>query len=89
MPTVTGRRAAGANYHYRRITMKRIYRSSKDKKLAGLCGGIGEMLEVDPTLIRLACVFLCLTTAIVPLVITYVVAWIIVPLNHSAKSEPD
>ena len=69
--------------------MKRIYRSSRDKKLAGLCGGIGEMFEIDPTLVRLVCVFLCLTTAIVPLVVSYIVAWIIVPMNHSAKPEAD
>ena len=69
--------------------MNRICRSSRDKRLAGLCGGIGEVLDIDPTLIRLAFVFLCLTTAIVPLVITYIVAWIIVPMNHSAKPEGD
>ena len=32
----------------------RIHKSAKDKKLAGVCGGIAEYLGVDPTIIRLA-----------------------------------
>ena len=32
---------------------KKLYRSMADKKLCGVCGGLGEYFEVDPTLIRL------------------------------------
>lgn len=32
---------------------KKLYLSRENKKLAGVCGGIGEYLEVDPTIIRL------------------------------------
>ena len=32
---------------------KKLYRSLADKKLCGVCGGLGEYFEVDPTLIRL------------------------------------
>ena len=32
----------------------RLHKSTKDKKLAGVCGGIAEYLGVDPTIIRLA-----------------------------------
>ena len=32
---------------------KRLYRSMADKKLCGVCGGLGEYFDVDPTLIRL------------------------------------
>lgn len=35
---------------------KKLYRSTKDKVLAGVCGGLGEYFDVDPTLVRLACV---------------------------------
>ena len=34
---------------------KKLYRSTKDKVLAGVCGGLGEYFDVDPTLVRLAC----------------------------------
>jgi phage shock protein C len=31
---------------------KRLYRSLRDRKLAGICGGLGDYLSCDPTLIR-------------------------------------
>jgi phage shock protein C len=33
---------------------KRLYRSTTDKQVAGVCGGLGKYLEIDPTIIRLA-----------------------------------
>jgi phage shock protein C len=60
--------------------MKRLYRSTTDKKIAGVFGGVGEMLNIDSTLIRLLMVFAGLATGIIPLVITYLIAaWIIPP----------
>lgn len=59
--------------------MKRLYRSKKDAKLGGICGGLGEILEVDPTLIRLIFVFLAMITGVLPLVVTYLIAWFIIP----------
>jgi phage shock protein C len=56
-----------------------LYRSREDRVFAGLCGGIGELAGVDPTIIRLILVFLALLTAVMPVLVTYVVAWIIVP----------
>ena len=32
---------------------KRLYRSSRNKVLAGVCGGLGEYFEVDPVIVRL------------------------------------
>ena len=58
---------------------RKLNRSRGNRVFAGLCGGIGEMLGADPTIIRLLLVFLALVTAVMPAVITYVVAWIIVP----------
>ncbi len=56
---------------------KRLYRSLKDRKIAGVCGGIGEYFDVDPTLIRLLTVALVL--AMGSGVLAYILAWIIVP----------
>jgi phage shock protein C len=61
--------------------MKKLYRSLEDKKIAGICGGIGEVYHIDPSLLRLAFVFLYLATGIVPLLVTYIVGWIIIPLG--------
>ncbi|MBI3585665.1 MAG: PspC domain-containing protein [Ignavibacteriales bacterium] len=59
--------------------MKRLYRSLTDRKLAGICGGLGEYLDVDPTVVRLAAVIICFATGFIPLVVAYIVAWFIVP----------
>ena len=59
--------------------MKRLYRSEKDKKVVGLCGGFGAYLDVDPVIVRLVFVGLVLITGLLPLTIAYFVAWFIVP----------
>ena len=61
--------------------MKKYYRSTKDKKIAGLCGGFAEMVDADQTLIRLAVVFIAFITGILPVLVTYLVAWWIVPMK--------
>jgi phage shock protein C len=60
--------------------MKRLYRSQQNKRIAGVCGGLGELMDVDPTIIRLAVVILGLATGILPFLIGYLVAWWIVPV---------
>lgn len=59
--------------------MSKFYRSRTDQKIAGICGGLGEVYHVDANLIRIGLVFLTLLTQIVPVVITYLVAWMILP----------
>jgi phage shock protein PspC (stress-responsive transcriptional regulator) len=59
--------------------MKRIYRSKTDQKLGGICGGLGEMFKLDPTLVRLALVFATIVTGFFPLIITYIIGWVIIP----------
>ncbi len=59
--------------------MKRLYRSYTNKKIAGICGGLGEYLGVDPTVIRLVAVFAGLATGVIPFLVGYVLAWVIVP----------
>ena len=61
--------------------MKKLYRSNKDKMIAGICGGLGEMSNIDPTLLRLAFVFIGLLSGIIPALVAYIVGWIIIPIN--------
>jgi phage shock protein C len=63
--------------------MKRIYRSEEDKKIAGILGGLGELFDIDPTLLRLLFVFIGLATGIVPLIVAYFVGWIIIPKGEN------
>lgn len=59
--------------------MKRLYRSQHNKKIAGVCGGLAELMDIDPTIVRLAVVILGLATGILPFLIGYLIAWWIVP----------
>lgn len=60
--------------------MKKLYRSQKDKMIAGICGALGERFSVDSTLLRLAIVFLGVATGILPMGAAYIVGWIIIPI---------
>jgi len=66
--------------------MKKLYLSRTDKKIASVCGGIGETYDIDPNLIRLICVFLCIIMAVLPVVLTYLAAWMIFP-EETSKYE--
>lgn len=56
---------------------KKLYRSTKDKKLAGVCGGIAEYFETDATVIRLAVVLLTLFAGMS--IWLYIIAALIIP----------
>ncbi|MBX7065842.1 MAG: PspC domain-containing protein [Parachlamydiales bacterium] len=59
--------------------MKRLYRSRIDRKIAGVCGGLAEYLNTDPTVIRLIAVVVLIFTGFVPMFLAYILAWIIIP----------
>lgn len=58
--------------------MKKLYRSKTDRKIAGVCGGIGKYLDVDPTLIRIGFVILALPGGL-PGVVPYLIPWLVIP----------
>lgn len=55
----------------------KLYLSDTNKKIGGVCGGIGEYFGVDPTLIRLIWILLIFLAGTG--VIAYFIAWIIIP----------
>jgi phage shock protein PspC (stress-responsive transcriptional regulator) len=58
---------------------KKLYRSEKDKMVAGICGGIGEYLGIDSTVVRLLWVIFTVLSIVWPGVLAYAIAWIIMP----------
>jgi len=56
---------------------KRLYRSKKDRVIAGICGGIAEYSNVDPTIIRL--LWVVGTFLWGAGLLAYILAWIIIP----------
>ena len=63
--------------------MKKLYKSTTDRKIAGVCGGIAEYLNVDSTLVRLAAVVLmfCFGSGL----LAYIAAAVIMPEADSVE----
>ena len=59
---------------------KRLHKSDSDKKLCGVCGGIAEYFDIDPTLVRIGWVIFCALGG--SGFIAYVVAAIIMPSRN-------
>lgn len=62
----------------------RLYRSSTDRMLGGVCGGLGKYLEIDPLLIRL--VFVLLAFSGVSIVL-YILLWLLIPNEPQAALQ--
>ncbi|MBI4360704.1 PspC domain-containing protein [Candidatus Micrarchaeota archaeon] len=58
---------------------KRLHLSSTDKTFLGVCGGLAEYLNADPTVVRLVWVIVTLFTGIVPGILAYFLAWAVMP----------
>ena len=64
---------------------KRLHRSNENKVVAGVCGGIAEYFDMDPTLIRLAWILFCALGG--SGVLAYIVAAIIIPEKTAGDVE--
>lgn len=56
---------------------KRLYKIEEGKKLDGVCGGIAEYFDIDPTIVRLAWIFF--TACVGSGIIAYIIAAIVMP----------
>ncbi len=65
---------------------RKLMRSRKDEKIAGVCGGFAEYMEVDSTLVRL--LWLALVFFGGWGLIAYIIAWIVMPVEPLTKPEP-
>ena len=63
---------------------RKLYRSRKNKWLAGVCGGIGEYTGIDPTIVRILWILFCLLYLVG--VIAYIIAAIVIPEEPGAPS---
>lgn len=67
--------------------MKKLTKSN-DRVIAGVCGGIAEYFGFDATMVRLVVAALALFTVIVPSVVLYLIAALIIP-DASIKAPKD
>lgn len=61
--------------------MKRLYRSNTNVKVAGVCAGIADYFNIDPTLIRLIWVLVTCFTGVLIGLIAYFVCVMIIPMD--------
>ena len=59
------------------MAARKLYRSVADRKIAGVCGGLAEYLDLDPLLVRILVLVFALTTGAGFLF--YVLAWVSIP----------
>lgn len=53
----------------------------KQKILGGVCGGLAEYFDMDVSIVRLLFVALAIVSAVFPMIIFYIIAWLIIPLE--------
>lgn len=63
--------------------IKRLYRSGKDKIIAGVCGGIAEYFSIDPIIIRILLILSIFLWGFG--ILFYLITWIIIPRNPKHK----
>jgi phage shock protein C len=73
---------------YARTSQKQLMLSVTDKKIAGVCGGIAEYLDVDATIVRLIWVALSVVPGgLIGGAIAYFLAWVIIPKPRAVVSS--
>ena len=69
------------------MTDNRLYRSEDDRILGGVCGGIAEVYDLDPSLVRITTLLIVLFTGVG--VLPYIAAWLIIPTESELKKRED
>ncbi len=59
--------------------MKKLVRSSKDRKITGLCGGLAQYFDADATIIRLMVLAIVVLSGVLPGTVLYFIASLITP----------
>ena len=65
---------------------KKLYRSQSDRWLAGVCGGLGVYLGIDPTILRV--LFVLLTVFVGGGILVYILLWIFIPQEPTGTEAP-
>ncbi|CEK10311.1 PspC domain-containing protein [Legionella hackeliae] len=62
---------------------QRLYRSRRDKMIAGVCGGLAAYFSMDPTVMRLIFIILLLLGG--SAILVYLIMWLVVPLEPAKE----
>ena len=64
------------------LFMEKKLTRSKNKIITGVCAGIADYFDLDPTIVRLGYVLLSIFTAVLPGVVFYIIASIVMPMEN-------
>jgi len=65
--------------------MKKLYRSTNYRQIAGVCGGLGEYFNIDPIIFRM--LFVALLFGGGSGILIYIIMWIFVPVKSVEKEQ--
>lgn len=74
---------AAENPESARPAVRKLYRSRRDRSIAGICGGLGQYFDADPTMIRLVTLLLILFGGLS--IWAYIILWIVIPEEPARK----
>ncbi|MBN1914560.1 MAG: PspC domain-containing protein [Parachlamydiales bacterium] len=66
--------------------MKKLCRPKENRIIGGFCAGLGKYWNIDPTWIRLGCLFIGIFTAFIPAIIAYFICCIITPSEERSST---
>ena len=65
---------------------RRLTRSSRHKMIAGVCGGLAEYFVLDPTVVRVAYVFLSIISVAFPGILAYIILMVVMPAPNQGPA---
>ncbi|WP_246108440.1 PspC domain-containing protein [Salisediminibacterium halotolerans] len=67
------------------MRLKRLYKSESDRKIAGICGGLGDYFNIDPTIIRIVFLILIIPANIM-MILGYILMMLVIPDESEVAS---
>jgi phage shock protein C len=64
---------------------KKLVRSRTDRKIAGICSGMGAYFDLDVTVVRFVWALVTIMAGVLPGIVVYLLAWIIIPEGPEAR----
>lgn len=71
------------------MAAKRLFRSMDHKMLGGVCAGLADYFDIDVSLVRLAFVGIAILSALFPMFIFYIIAWLVIPVETRPSPAED
>ena len=66
---------------------KQLTRLPNDKIICGICSGLAQYFEIDKTVVRIIMVLIFFFTGFFPVVILYIIAYFIMPVDPSSQAQ--